>query len=343
MTAAVIGALRVTLGLNSAQFTSGLTAAQQQLSQASTRFAAIGKKMTSIGTGLSVGLTAPIVAFGIASSQAAIQAANAMAQVEAALKSTGNTAGFTGDQLADMAEGLMKSSLFDDDDIMQDVTAGMLRFGNISGEVFARAQQVAVDYAARTGKALDASTTLVGKALNDPAKAMGALSKAGITLSDSQQKALKSMLDVGNRAGAQAMILGLLEGKYAGAAQAAQDTDPYNKLADSLGTLQESFGAIVNRYLVPFMDKIAALADRFNGLSPAMQNFIVIGAGIAAAIGPILVAVGSVVSAIGGIAAALGAAARAAARAARRWARAVALAISSAIATFSRSRVSIFS
>ncbi|MFN3930844.1 MAG: phage tail length tape measure family protein [Brevundimonas sp.] len=307
MTSAVIGALRVTLGLNSAQFTSGLTAAQQQLQATSARFSSVGKKMAGIGAGLSVAITAPFIAFAVSSSKAAQEAADAMGQVEAALTSMGGVSGRTKDQLAGMAEGLMRNSLYDDDEILRKVTANLLTFGNVAGTQFDRAQQAAVDLATRMGGDLQGATLMIGKALNDPIKGLSALGRAGIQFTDAQKAQIKAMVAAGNAAGAQSIMLGELEKQFGGAAAAAQATDPYDKLRDSLGSLQESFGAIVNNYLAPFLDKIASLADRFNGLSPAMQNFIVIGAAIAAAVGPILVAFGSVLTAVGAIGAAFGA------------------------------------
>ncbi|MCA2012393.1 phage tail tape measure protein [Cereibacter sphaeroides] len=54
----VIGALRVNLGLDSAQFSRGLQQAQDSLRQA-------GQRMQSIGQRMTVGLTAPIAAMGV--------------------------------------------------------------------------------------------------------------------------------------------------------------------------------------------------------------------------------------------------------------------------------------
>lgn len=82
MASAVIGALRVNLGIDSAQFQDGLKKAQQSL-------AGIGKSMTRVGAGLSAAVTAPVVGFGVAMMRTAGDFEAAMNRVGAATGSTG--------------------------------------------------------------------------------------------------------------------------------------------------------------------------------------------------------------------------------------------------------------
>lgn len=307
MSAAVIGALRVNLGLDSAQFSNGLNAAQRQLKAFGAKMQSVGNSMADIGAGMTLAITGPLIAAGFAASKAAKEAAEAMGQVEAALASMGAASGKTKDELAGLADGLMRSSLYDDDDILRKVTANLLTFGNVAGSEFNRAQQAAVDLATRMNMDLQPATLLIGKALNDPIKGLTAMGRAGIQFTASQKETIKAMVQAGNVAGAQRIILGELDRQFGGAAAAAQNTDPYDRLRDSMNTLSESAGGIINRFLVPMMEKLATLLDRFNALSPEMQKFIVIGAGIAAALGPSLMVIGSLVSAVGAIAGAFAA------------------------------------
>ncbi|RZJ06104.1 MAG: hypothetical protein EON89_00870 [Brevundimonas sp.] len=306
MSAATIGALKVVLGLDSAQFETGLTAAQKHLRGVGQSMQKLGQGFAMVGAGLTATITAPLIAAGFAASRAATEAADAMGQVEAALTSMGAASGKTQEQLAGLAEGLMRNSLYDDDDILRKVTANLLTFGRVAGQNFDRAQQAAVDLATRMQMDLQPATLLIGKALNDPVKGLTAMGRAGIQFTAAQKDMIKSMVAGGNVAGAQTIILNELENQFGGAAAAAQKTDPYDKLRDSLNTLSESMGVIVNRYLTPLMDGVAGLADRFNTLSPTMQNFVVIGAGIAAALGPALIAIGAVVGAVGTLITTLG-------------------------------------
>lgn len=301
MTNAVIGALRGVLGLDSAQFEKGLTAAQKRMRDTGRQFEAVGARMSSVGAGLSVAVTAPLIAAGFAASKAATQAADAMGQVNAALKSMGAASGKTSEELAGLAEGLMRNSLYDDDDILRKVTANLLTFGKVAGAEFDRAQQAAVDLATRMQMDLQPATLLVGKALNDPIKGLTAMGRAGIQFTTVQKAQIKAMTEAGNVAGAQRIILGELERQFGGAAAAAQNTDPYDRMRDSLNSLSEKVGAILNTYLTPLLDRLAGLADRFNDLSPQMQTMGVAAAALAAALGPVLIVVGSIVSAIGAL------------------------------------------
>ncbi|ORE90190.1 phage protein [Stappia sp. 22II-S9-Z10] len=105
---AVIGALRVNLGIDTAAFTKGLSSAQKEL-------AAVGKRMQTIGTRMSVGITAPVVAFGasIAKTAGDFEAAmnrvgavtgapaDGLARLTAQAKELGRTTQFSASQAAD--------------------------------------------------------------------------------------------------------------------------------------------------------------------------------------------------------------------------------------------------
>lgn len=307
MATAEVGALRVTLGLDSGAFTDGLTKAQKQLQGVGRQMQRVGTTMAAVGAGMTAAITAPLIAAGFAASKAAMEAAEAMGQVEAALVSMGNASGKTKEELGGLAEGLMRNSLYDDDDILRKVTANLLTFGNVAGDEFNRAQQAAVDLSARLGTDLQGSAIQVGKALNDPIKGITALSRVGVSFTEAQKDQIKAMAEAGNVAGAQRLILSELEKQYGGAAAAAQATDPYDRLRDSLNSLSESAGGVINRFLVPMADAAAKLLDRFNGLSPQMQTFAIAGAAVAAALGPALVVIGAVVGAVGSMVAAFGA------------------------------------
>ncbi|OYW85670.1 MAG: hypothetical protein B7Z20_08685, partial [Sphingobium sp. 32-64-5] len=226
MAGAVVGALRVTLGIDTAAFEEGLGIAQKRLNAAGKKMQEVGESMASVGSNLSVAVTAPLLAAGAAAVQGAQAQAQAMAQVNAALESMGPVAGRTAEQLLAASDAMEMNSLFDGDEILSKVTANLLTFGNVAGEQFDRAQQAAVDLSTRMGTDLQSSALLVGKALNDPIKGMTALGKAGIQFSEDQKAAIKAMVETGNIAGAQNIILGELGKQYNGAAKAAADTDP---------------------------------------------------------------------------------------------------------------------
>src|SRR5690606_26055913 len=93
------------------------------------------------------------------------------AQLAAVLKSTGEAAGYSRDQLNGMAEALAGKSIFSTNEINQAQTA-LLAFTGVMGGEFVRAQQAAADMAARTGMSIQSATELIGRALHVPSAGM---------------------------------------------------------------------------------------------------------------------------------------------------------------------------
>jgi hypothetical protein len=296
MAGVTLGFLKYVLGLDTLTFRKGMTEAERDLVKLQKSFEKRGQQIASFGKSLTVGLTLPLTAFaakGIAEAKAT-QAA--MAQVNAALKSMGPVAGKTAAELEKTADALELNSLFEADEILRKVTANMLTFGNVSGQTFDRAQQAAVDLATRMGTDLQSATILVGKALNDPVKGMSALSKAGIQFTASQRESIKAMVDSGNAAGAQAMILKELERQFSGSAAAAQNTDPWNKVSDAFAQMAEKVGTALLPLIPPLTDAILSVLNAFTSLSPETQKWLLILGAAAVAIGPLITAVGSLMT-----------------------------------------------
>lgn len=292
----VIQRLAIALSLETSALEKGADLAEKRMEQSRKRFEAFGKKISGIGKTMSLALTAPIAAFGYSAVKAAQESTEAMGQVDAALKSMGNAAGRTREQLRALASKQMRTSLYDDDEILRRVTANLLTFGNVAGDNFDRAQQAAIDLSARLGQDLQQSAVMVGKALNDPIKGLSALRRVGIQFTEQQEKQIKAMAEAGNAAGAQAVMLAELERQFVGSAQAMRDADPMAAAKMSWAEFQETIGEKLLPILPVFANAIIKVLDAFSNLSPAMQKAIVIGAALAAAIGPVLVVFGSMIS-----------------------------------------------
>jgi len=189
----------------------------------------------------------------------------AIAQVEQGLKSTGNTAGFTSQQLQKMASDLQKSTLFGDEQILQDATSQLLTFTNISGEQFERTQKAALDLATRLDGDLKSASIQLGKALNDPVANLSALSRSGIQFSTEQKELIKSLAETGRLAEAQTIILDELNKQYGGSAEAAAEADGgLTQLSNAIGDAKEQFGKIILEGLRP---TIKSLKEFFENLS----------------------------------------------------------------------------
>ncbi|EJM70443.1 phage tail tape measure protein, lambda family [Pseudomonas sp. GM49] len=145
------------------------------------------------------------------------------AQLAAVLKSTGESAGFSRDQLNEMADAMEKATTFSGGDINQAQTA-LLAFTGVVGTQFTRALQAASDMAARTGTTVQQAAETIGRALDVPTDGLSSLSKQGFRFTEDQKKLAESLESVGDVAGAQGIILKALEESYGGAAAAARDT-----------------------------------------------------------------------------------------------------------------------
>src|SRR5690349_4223371 len=142
-----------------------------------------------------------------------------VAQLNATLRATGGSAGLTASALEQIGQELQGSTIFDDEKIRAAETA-LLRFRTVQGDTFREAIRLAPDVAAALGIDLVSAAQAIGKALTDPERGMRALKDAGIALTDSQKDLAAQMIETGDRAGAQKIVLEELKKSVGGAAEA---------------------------------------------------------------------------------------------------------------------------
>lgn len=200
--------------------------------------------------------------FGIAVVKAVTDAfvrqEDAIAQLDARLKSTGNTVGFTSQQLQNMASSLQGVTKFGDEAIIE-MQSLLLTFTKIGGETFPQATEAILNVSTAMGQDLQSAAIQVGKALNDPVKGVTALQRSGIQFTDSQKDMIKTLVESGDVIGAQTIILKELETQFGGAARAAKETlgGALQSAENDMGDLAESVGSI----LAPKLKELANLAS----------------------------------------------------------------------------------
>lgn len=295
---AIIGALRAELSASIAQFQNDMGKAADALKGFSKQASQISRDLDSVGKKMSIAITAPLALLAKASLDQAKQAREAIGQVEAALISSGGASGRTAPQLALIAKQLQNISVFDDDDILRNVTANLLTFGNIQGPIFDRAQKAVVNLASRMGGDLAGSAIKVGRALNDPIGGVSALTRLGISFTTQQKLQIIELVKNGDGLKAQGIILDALSAKYDGAALALRKAAPDAQLTQGWRDFEETIGHILIQVLPPLVDALTDMLDAFQSLSPGMQKFIIITLGVVAAVGPLLVLLGSLVSTV---------------------------------------------
>lgn len=164
-----------------------------------------------------------------------IEAEKVQAQLQARIKDTGGVAGRTLEQLNETAARLQGVTVFDDEAI-GNVQAMLLTFKEIRGLQFDRATASVLDLSTAMGTDLNSAALQLGKALNDPIGGLTALSRAGVQFSDDQKKVIEKLVETGQVAKAQELILAELESQMGSAAEAARDT-----LGGSIQALQNAF------------------------------------------------------------------------------------------------------
>lgn len=225
-------------------------------------------------------------------------------QLEQVIKSTGGAAGLTADELKKMASELQNVTNFGDEATIKG-QALLLTFTNIGKEVFPRATETMLDMSAALDQDLKQSAIQLGKALNDPIKGVGALSRVGIQFTEEQKKMIKEMVKMGDVAGAQTVILDELATQFGGQARAL--ADPVIQLNNAWGDLKETLGMAI----LPLLNAIAQAA--LPGISAAIEALgeilTPLGEALGNVLGPIISesgqAVAALISALGGFAAAL--------------------------------------
>jgi hypothetical protein len=174
------------------------------------------------------------------------EAEQAGAQFEATLKSTGGTVGLTRKELLGLSDELMGKSLFDDDALTQ-AQSVLLTFTNVKGAIYKEALPAITDLATKMGGDLQGATVQVGKALNDPIKGITALSRVGVSFSESQKATIKNLVETGQTAKAQALILKELGTEFGGSAEAAASagTGGWTVLKNKFDNVRETLGGLL--------------------------------------------------------------------------------------------------
>ncbi len=205
-----------------------------------------------------------------ASINEAIEFQRVDAQLSAALTSTGYAVGFTKKELSDYADQLSSVTAIDDD-VIKSAEAMLVTFTNVRNEGFKEATKAVLDMAtAMNGggipsmEQLKATAIQVGKALNDPEKGATALTRAGVTLTDAQQKLIEKFEKTGQLAKAQKIVLDELSKEFGGSAALAAQTyeGKIAKLNNAFGDIRKNIGLAIVAAVSPYIDSTTEMAKR---------------------------------------------------------------------------------
>lgn len=185
------------------------------------------------------------------------------------IRATGGVVGYTTDQLKKMASQ-MQEQIGIGDEVILNTMSIIATFRNIRGDTFKEATLAAYDMAAVLGGDASSNAIQLGKALNDPIAGITALSRAGVTFSIAQKDMIKALVETGDVAGAQRVILDELANEFGGAAadKAATFEGQLTKLWNTLGDVGEVIGGALVPYiatLFPVIEMAGSLIGKLVG------------------------------------------------------------------------------
>lgn len=228
--------------------------------------AALGGISSGFGR-IAAGLGAVLAGVGLGSflkdATLEAQAANsALANTVQLIESTGGVAGVTAEQITTLADSLRFQIGIDDTAVIE-ASNVLLTFKGVSGPIFDETIMRAADLSAVFGTDLQGATMQLGKALNDPIKGLTALSRSGVSFTAEQKAMITAMVEAGDVAGAQRLILDELAVQFGGTAIASADSTA--RLAANFGELREAIGTGLIGALDEVTPGLLALADSLMG------------------------------------------------------------------------------
>ena len=225
-------------------------------------------KFAAVAGTISIGIAGTLI-------KAAQESQKVNKQTEAIIKATGSAAGMTTKEVSDLARAMSVKTGVDDEAIQSSMNL-LLTFKQVRNEtgegndIFARASMAALDLGNVFGST-DAAAKQLGKALSNPIKGVGALTKSGINFTDAQKKQIKTLVESGNVLGAQKIILGEVEAQVGGTAAAtATDFDrmkvAVGNVAEDLGTLLlpafEGLSRFITETIVPIFEEFSEIVGK---------------------------------------------------------------------------------
>ena len=292
--------------------TKGLNTVENKMQGLQQKMQAVGSKLQSAGKSMTAAITLPIIGAAAASFKLASDMSESINKVDVAFKENAK-------QVKDWSQTTLKS------------------FGIAKGtalDMAAKYGDMATAMGLNTGQAADMSTSLVGLAGD-----LASFKNISIDIADTaltsiftgETESLKQLGIVMTQANLDEYALSQgIKKKTKDMSQAEQVQLRYNYVlamtknaqgdfartgsgaanqmrifSESLKELGATMGENLLPLITPIITKINAWIQKFGQLSPASQKTILIIAGIAAAIGPLLIAFGMVASAITAISAAL--------------------------------------
>ncbi len=280
---------------------------KNKLDKAQTSLKNVGAKMTDMGKNLSMKVTAPIVAVGAASFKMAADLQDAMGATDQIFAQASDSVKKWADGL-DSYYGIAESEALEYANMM----GSMLKnIGGLTEEEAAKQAQTLIKLAGDLTAMYGGTTADAVRALTGALKGNNTmLDNYGMAANDAmvKTKALEMGLYDGtgqmDLATKQAATLALImEQSSAAQGQAAREaggaSGSMRAFTTEMKNLATDLGEVLLPVITPFIAKLKDIVASFGKLSPTTQKAIVVIAGVAAAIGPLLIVLGMMATGMG--------------------------------------------
>jgi len=229
----------------------------------SSQLGPLGSALTALGPiGIAAGAALAALTLGLtASAKEAALAEQAQNRLQGVLRATGYASGLTGKEIAEMAEDMEHSTLTSAESV-KNAASILATFRSVSGDTFKLAIRLAQDMSAVFGQDLTGSATQLGKALEDPITGLTALRRVGVSFTESQKDVIAKLVETGQKAEAQKLILSALEQQVGGAAAAETQglTGAAHRLSVAWGDMLKAIGQteVVGGTAEAFLNRLAS-------------------------------------------------------------------------------------
>ncbi len=222
----------------------------KEMSRMDKQTKASSNEFKQLGKAIAAGFSAKaIIDFTRQSVAAYQQDKQALDILRSTITATGAAAWTSVNDLDAMAQSLQDVTNYSAGTI-ESMQAVLLGFKNIKGDNFTQATKAILDMATVMKTDISSAAQSVGKALDDPINGIDSLRKQGFNFSAAQKKLMQDMIDTGDIAGAQKIILDELATTFGGAAEAGvvageQVKNAWNDFKSGIGEFLSELPSLV--------------------------------------------------------------------------------------------------
>jgi phage-related protein len=281
MAKTLVGALRVTLGLDSAEFAAGVQRVNQLSQQMAKRLAVIGSAVSVVGAGVATAI------------RGALNTADDMGEL--AQKLGVPIESLTALKYAAKVLGVEFDTL----------QAGLLRLSRGMADSPERFEKLGIAVRDANGEMRPTSDVL--KDLSERFQSMPDGAEKTALAMDLFGKSGAAMIPMLN-AGAEGIGVLMAEAKKLGlviSKETAESAGRFNENLDRLRGVAEGLALVIASHLAPVLERISGflveMAAAFQTLDPFTQKFIAWAAGLTVVLGPVILSLGLLVGAIGAL------------------------------------------